>query len=602
MTVISYITRMRDEFIFDVLAEPAKNEREEGIAVARIAMHSLNILAVLLYAVCYNMGLMVLYRVEILRHFLEHHRAGFEQNAKKAREERRHTAKNSIRKFLAPVREFLMIFVYIRQARSPIREEDRVPIPTVVRIAGGRLLYMLWRLGITLLNIAVPILAAWVLVSCIGYFTSLSYGLSVEYGGELIGNVENEAQFDEAQRRMRERMSGIEDTEMPEVITPRFTFERMPAESFTDVDVMADRLLKLSGSELFEGFGLYIDGEFRGSFERSSCDWLLTDLDSRLSVSDVPGEPIGFNHKIKVQEGLYPVISKTSQEWIDDLFGSSSSEERSYIVQSGDTPIEIAGKNGIEYADLLRLNPQIETSLRPGDRLVVAGSASYLRVVSVATEREREPVQFTTNRVTDNDQYIGYFKIINEGSNGEREIISSVTYVDGDRVRSEEVGTKIISESVPQVIIVGGKRPSSEQRQENDIIDALNNEMFMWPVDGGYVYMPIWGYRGHTGNDISSIPAGTPIRASASGTVVYSGYTAGGYGRHVIINHGSGIQTLYGHNSANYVKVGDQVLQGQKIAAVGSTGNSTGNHCHFEIIINGQYVDSRKYVGSRSPR
>jgi murein DD-endopeptidase MepM/ murein hydrolase activator NlpD len=78
---------------------------------------------------------------------------------------------------------------------------------------------------------------------------------------------------------------------------------------------------------------------------------------------------------------------------------------------------------------------------------------------------------------------------------------------------------------------------------------------------------------------------GTPIRASAAGTVIVSktGGWHGGYGNYVIISHSNGTQTLYAHTQKNFVSVGDSVEQGQLIARVGNTGNSTGPHVHFEI-------------------
>ena len=99
---------------------------------------------------------------------------------------------------------------------------------------------------------------------------------------------------------------------------------------------------------------------------------------------------------------------------------------------------------------------------------------------------------------------------------------------------------------------------------------------------------------GHTGLDIAA-PAGTPIRATAAGEVIFSGYS-GGYGYVVKISHGNGIQTYYGHCSELYVSTGDTVEAGDVIAAVGSTGNSTGNHLHFEVRVNGEVVNPQNYL------
>ena len=117
---------------------------------------------------------------------------------------------------------------------------------------------------------------------------------------------------------------------------------------------------------------------------------------------------------------------------------------------------------------------------------------------------------------------------------------------------------------------------------------------FVWPVQGVLTstFGPRWG-RLHEGIDIGA-PGGTPIVASAAGTVIFAGWL-GGYGNLTLIDHGNGVATAYGHQSAFSVTSGP-VSQGQAIGAVGSTGNSTGNHLHFEVRINGAAVDPLGYL------
>jgi murein DD-endopeptidase MepM/ murein hydrolase activator NlpD len=116
----------------------------------------------------------------------------------------------------------------------------------------------------------------------------------------------------------------------------------------------------------------------------------------------------------------------------------------------------------------------------------------------------------------------------------------------------------------------------------------------IWPVNGpitsGFGWR--WG-RMHEGIDIGAA-CGTPIHAAASGTVVFSGWMDG-YGNFVIIDHGNGLATAYGHQSAIYVS-GGHVSQGQVIGAVGSTGHSTGCHLHFEVRVNGTPVNPLNYL------
>lgn len=126
---------------------------------------------------------------------------------------------------------------------------------------------------------------------------------------------------------------------------------------------------------------------------------------------------------------------------------------------------------------------------------------------------------------------------------------------------------------------------------------------FQWPVPGFTYISSGYGWRSkpigsgsefHTGLDIPG-SYGTDIKAAAAGTVITAGWIRG-YGYTVMIDHGGGLVTLYGHNSSLVVSVGDRVSAGQTIAKCGSTGNSTGNHCHFEVRLNGDDVDPVPYL------
>lgn len=128
---------------------------------------------------------------------------------------------------------------------------------------------------------------------------------------------------------------------------------------------------------------------------------------------------------------------------------------------------------------------------------------------------------------------------------------------------------------------------------------------FLWPVPSSHNISSGYGYRIHpisgtkklhAGIDIAA-PGGSNIVAAESGTVILSSYGYnGGYGNYVIISHGNGVTTRYAHCSSLSVSVGDTVTRGQVIAAVGSTGASTGNHCHFEVRINGNSTQPLDYL------
>ena len=132
---------------------------------------------------------------------------------------------------------------------------------------------------------------------------------------------------------------------------------------------------------------------------------------------------------------------------------------------------------------------------------------------------------------------------------------------------------------------------------------SFDGGTFAWPTPGygtitsqygGRMHPTLKVYKVHTGMDIGA-PMGATVVAGADGTVVKAEYNVA-YGNYVVINHGNGYSTLYAHNSVLNVNKGDFVVRGQTIAKVGSTGYSTGPHCHFEVMINGQHTDPMPYL------
>ncbi len=124
---------------------------------------------------------------------------------------------------------------------------------------------------------------------------------------------------------------------------------------------------------------------------------------------------------------------------------------------------------------------------------------------------------------------------------------------------------------------------------------------WIWPVRNGTVLSgfgaPRRNHR-HGGIDIKGV-ARQPVLASRSGRVVYAGSGLRGYGKTIILDHRDGMQSLYAHNAALWVRVGDRVEQGQSIARVGRTGNATTDHCHFEIRLNDRRVDPTRWLPPR---
>jgi murein DD-endopeptidase MepM/ murein hydrolase activator NlpD len=151
-------------------------------------------------------------------------------------------------------------------------------------------------------------------------------------------------------------------------------------------------------------------------------------------------------------------------------------------------------------------------------------------------------------------------------------------------------------DEVNSLLAVSAQLASRIQSSQSGSPVPVSSSGFIWPVSGpvtsGFGWR--WG-RMHEGIDIA-VPSGTPVHASASGQVIYAGWL-GGYGNLVVIDHGGGIATAYGHNTSIVAGTGSGVSQGQVVAYSGSTGHSTGPHLHFEVRVNGTPVDPMGYLG-----
>lgn len=307
-------------------------------------------------------------------------------------------------------------------------------------------------------------------------------------------------------------------------------------------------------------------------------------------------EIISFVQSIRVERGLYPVSSVESLQSINVKLDSVVEGEQTYTIQQGDSPSLVADKVGIPTQTLINLNPEVTQSMLVGDVLVISHEQPFLQTKTIKTLTEEKEIAFKTETELDHNKASGYEKVVQEGKNGLEEIVSEVTYIDGYETERTVISKTTLQEPVTAKIVVGSLTSSQYNFSGSGAASTESNVGgYIWPVNGGYISCPIWGYSGHTGTDIAA-PAGTTIWASKGGTVAYAGWS-NGYGYNVLINHGDGTKTRYAHCSSLAVYTGQQVSQGQVVGYVGQTGWASGNHCHFEIISNGTFLDARNYIG-----
>ena len=255
-------------------------------------------------------------------------------------------------------------------------------------------------------------------------------------------------------------------------------------------------------------------------------------------------------------------------------------EEDKYIVQAGDVLGTIAETHKLSVQDLLTLNPTInENSLiRIGDELNVTVYEPIVKVIVEESAKVKEEIPFKTETKDDKNMWRGDTKVQQEGKVGERVVSYSITRENGRTIQRQILSENVTKEPQTKIVLKGSKVSSSR-----------GTGKIAWPAVGGYIssYQGTrWG-KFHRGIDIAR-PSNKSILAADNGTVTSAGWDGSGYGNKVTINHNNGITTLYAHLSSIDVKVGQTVSQGQKIGVMGSTGNSTGVHLHFEILQNGK--------------
>ena len=434
------------------------------------------------------------------------------------------------------------------------------------------------------------------------YVINQPYALAVQVNGETVGYVANEDIFDTAREDVMERINyaGSDKTEL--TIEPSYTIA--VAHHMLDENEMADAIIQSAGDQIGEGTALYLDGELTAVC--SDGDALRAYFTSRLEPYEVPDDPnvsVGFNKQVTLEDGLYFKDSLQDYADVEKALSDVKQAQKVYTVKTGDTLWDIAHKNDLTFRELCALNTNFKgeplnekSSIREGDELIVTKEEAALEVRITRIETREEEVAFAIETTKSNEYTKGTTKVLQEGQNGLRRVTFQNVY-DTNNVLVEQtiLSTEVIKEPVNKKVVQGTKKVKSSTKF------ITGSGQFIWPVPN-YRYCSRWYGGRHRGVDICA-PAGTPIYASAGGTVTKAGYNKAGagtgYGYSVIINHGGGYSSVYAHCLSLTVSAGQTVKQGQLIGYVGSTGRSTGNHCHFEIRLNGSYIPPQNVFPGR---
>ena len=441
-----------------------------------------------------------------------------------------------------------------------------------------------------------PVLALAGMVTVVQNTIRQPYALEVQVNGQTVGYVANEDVFNSAKEAVQERINDAGTDENTKwTVEPTYTIS--VAHSVLDENEMANAILKSSSDQISEGTALYLDGELTAVCSDGTA--LQSYLSSLLEPYENPEDPnvtVGFNKEVTLENGIYFNESFQQENDVESMLSGVQQQEKIYTVQTGDTLWSIAQKNDLTFRELCALNTNFkgaplaeDSNIQEGDQLIVTKQEALLEVRITKVETREEEIPFGTETTQSNEYTKGTTKTLQEGENGLRRVTMQNVYdTNGVLLEQTILSTETIREPVNKKVVVGTKKVT-----KNGAAAYIGGSgQFIWPVPG-YRNCSRWYGSGHKGVDICA-SAGTPIYASAGGTVTKAGYNKAGagtgYGYSVIISHSGGYTTVYAHCLSLAVSAGQTVRQGQLIGYVGSTGRSSGNHCHFEIRRNGSYI------------
>ena len=416
-------------------------------------------------------------------------------------------------------------------------------------------------------------------------------GTTVTYDGEVIGTVDSQSTAEKA----RSRLETITTRTLGESFTIddsliQYSSGLLKRQDMVDGDTFEEDLSEEIGL-VTPAYCLYVDGERIGA---TPYEGALEELMDQMKAAVVNEDTLSceFAEDVEVKQEYVSTDEIMNLGYLAETLYSTKTAEVTYEVKKGDTWSEIAETHGLTAKELLALNPGYDINkLQIGEVLTLSASVPYLTMTVVQRERYVDDVMYDIEYTDTANLYKGDYKITSAGQYGAADVVATVTYVNGEETERTVLSSVTLREPVTEQRLRGTKeRPTWHP-----------TGTFRWPVSGritsyfgGRKSPGGIGSTNHKGIDIAA-PRGTPVYAADGGTVTYSGWMSG-YGYLVRIDHGNGYVTYYGHNSKLSVSVGQHVYKGQQIARVGSTGNSTGNHCHFEIRYNGVAKNPLNYL------
>ena len=266
---------------------------------------------------------------------------------------------------------------------------------------------------------------------------------------------------------------------------------------------------------------------------------------------------------------------------------------KTHIVEEGESLWLIAHNNDLTVKELQELNPSLKSDLlQIGQELSLSKLVPLVSVVVTKEVTLEEKIAYSTEYKESAKLFKGETQTVTAGVEGKKLVTYEVKEANGTALEKEMIDEVVLSQPVTAVVNKGTATAAIASRSSGVTAGtgALN-----WPKTGKITSPYGTRSRGfHNGIDIAA-KTGDRISAAAGGKVVLASWS-GGYGNCILIDHGNGMKTRYAHLSGYNVKVGDIVTRGEQIGRAGNTGNSTGPHLHFEVIVNGKTKNPINYL------
>lgn len=461
----------------------------------------------------------------------------------------------------------------------------------------------------TLFNIALPLATCFIIFLTGKALTKDStFALEVIYNGSSLGYIENTDTFEKGRSQALALLSSSQESDTVSLNTqPQYKFSRVKINELSNAQMISEGIISKSGEGYVRACGVYINGEFICAVKNESdAVAVFSKILAPYEAKAEEGTMVSFVEEIEYIQGYYKensdLIWDTTK--LQDMLSKPKSEAKYHRIKKGDSQASVAKQYGLTRKQLRALNPGKDFSdFSSIKKLLVAEEENYVRVKVMKTRTRKVSIPYETVERQSSSLAKGTKKTSQNGVNGQKLVTELVTYINGEISYTSFLSEKVTKNPVNKIVLIGTKTYSSPVYG-----GSVTSKGFTWPTRGAYSISSRYGYRNpsisgwgfHGGIDIIRYggSTGVPVVASASGTVVtaYSGWS--GYGHTVVINHGNGITTRYAHMQPGSicVRAGQYVYQGQQIGRIGSTGNSTGPHLHFEVLVNGRKVNPLNYI------